>query len=720
MDKEKLIGFCSDNSGLEKIGSIAEEKTGTWGYRTAVITKDGVEKTEGDAYTLLETSMALDTGDMSGKLALIVGIEGNIGSKGYFDNIKIEYSREVLSPIPVIEGIKGEGIKDNSVIIDKGERSVTVPVVPGTDMTKLELDISVGAGAGASFTSGTWENGIITVEYGDEKAEWSVSCVERGNPVLNGFYADPNIVCFDGTYYIYPTTDGGTGWNSTQFKVFSSKDLVNWTDEGVILDAKDIPWSGGVNTWAPTIAEKDGKYYFYFSAKNKNDDIKSLGVAVADSPTGPFESTDAPIVEGGELPGQMIDPAVFVDDDGSTYLYWGNGAMYMAKLSDDMLSIEGEIQTITPSNFREAAFVIKRNGVYYFMWSANDTGEPRYEVHYGTSDSPYGPIEGDTTILSYRNANDPRIKATGHNSVVNVPGTDEWYICYHRFNLPRYGEVTAQSSEAGNHREVCIDRMEFAEDGSIMPIIPTLEGITEPVEPKTVSFSKCAVNDGNLEFSLNIDPAADADIYTAVYGNDGSLIRLFKNEAEGSMPVDENMVYTVKVMAWTKDGMEPVDDAETRTVSSAGKIAISEDMLSGSRSWEDRGSVNFYKAADGDIETYFVGLAKGYVTINLGEPMFIHGIGYAPRTGYESRMNGGEFYGSNDNETWTLLYKVSSIPGSGSITKVGIDDILDSENAYRYVKYTVPAGTNQAGEEYLCNVAEIELYGISAGAAGDR
>ncbi len=566
VSETELTEFCTDTSGLIKIGSVCDEKTATWGYRTAVVDANGAEFTENSGYTLLDTSEALDITDVSGDMALIVGIDGDIGSKAYFEYIKINYSREVSAPMPIIEGICGDGIKDYTVEINKSDRSVVIPVIPGTDISTLDPEIITSGEA--SLTDGTWADGTITVTYGDREVEWSVCCEERGNPVLNGYYADPNIVCFDDTFYIYPTTDCGTSWDSTSFKVFSSKDMINWTEEGVILDLADVSWSGGVNAWAPTIAEKNGKFYFYFSAKNKDDDVKSLGVAVSDSPTGPFEAMDTPLIEGGELSGQMIDPAVFIDDDGTAYLYWGNGSMYMAKLSDDMLSIDGEIYNITPSNFREGAFVIKRGGTYYFMWSCNDTGEPTYQVHYGTSDSPYGPIEGNTTILSYYNTDDSRIKATGHNSVVNVPGTDEWYICYHRFNIPGYGNVTSKNSEAGNHREVCIDRLTFNEAGEIETVTPTLAGITEPVTAKAASIVACEVSDNVLNIEFAVSDSANADIYTAVYASDGHLAGVIINKSEAQISVEPDEVYTVKLMIWYNGDMTPVSVAEERVVSS--------------------------------------------------------------------------------------------------------------------------------------------------------
>lgn len=559
--EDMLKGFCADNASLDLIGSISDSKKGRWGYRTGVISKEDVSITEGsNLYVISEASQKLTIGDKIGKKAIIVGITGDIGTKAYFDKITVKYERPVAAPTPDIEGIKGDGIKDNAVEIDKKNKSIVVPVIPGTDISKLNPEIVIDDCADASLTDGTWANGTITVECGEDVQKWSVQCVDRGNPVLNGFYADPNIVVFGDTYYIYPTTDGGTSWDSTYFKAFSSKDMVNWKDEGVILDLKDVSWSGGVNAWAPTIAEKNGKYYFYYSSKNKDNDEKSLGVAVSDSPTGPFVDKGEPLTDGTNLKGQ-IDPAVFTDDDGQSYLYWGNGStMYAAKLNDDMVSFDGEWVKMNPPHFREGSFVIKRNGIYYFMWAANDTREPAYEVWYGTSTSPLGPISGATRILTCEDTDDERIKSTGHHSVINVPNTDEWYICYHRFNISRYGDVTDKNTEAGNHREVCIDKMEFNADGSIKPITATLEGITEKVYTKNIAFKKCEVNNGKLEYELSVNDKLNADIYVAVYNSDGVLIDVLQNKYTGIVDVDDDEQYTVKAMGWEKGGMKPITD----------------------------------------------------------------------------------------------------------------------------------------------------------------
>lgn len=229
------------------------------------------------------------------------------------------------------------------------------------------------------------------------------------NPILHGFHADPEILYSRLTkqYYIYPTSDGFPGWGGSYFKVFSSKDLKTWKEERVILDMlKDVSWANG-NAWAPCIEEKqiDGryKYFFYYSANPVTNKGKQIGVATADSPTGPFTDSGKPIITSSPVGrGQQIDVDVFTDPvSGKCYLYWGNGYMAGAELNEDMVSIKEEtIKVMTPQGgtlktyaFREAPYVFYRKGLYYFLWSVDDTGSPNYHVAYGTSDSPLGPIQ---------------------------------------------------------------------------------------------------------------------------------------------------------------------------------------------------------------------------------------------------------------------------------------------------------------------------------------
>jgi len=301
------------------------------------------------------------------------------------------------------------------------------------------------------------------------------------NPVLKGYYADPDCIYSHktGKFYIYPTSDGFDGWSGTYFKTFSSDNLVDWKDEGTILDLhKDVTWADR-NAWAPCIIERkiDGqyKYFYYFTAAQK------IGVAVADDPTGPFVDSGKPLVdfkpEGIDW-GMEIDPDVFQDpESGKYYLYWGNGYMAGAELNDDMVSLKMDtLQVMTPDQtFREGTHVLYRDGKYYFLWSEDDTRSPNYRIRYATAYKPLGALKvRDENIVIEK---DPAagIYATGHNSTIQVPGTDEWYIVYHRFCYP--DGINMPDGAGGFHREVCIDRMVFGDSGRIEQVKPTHEGI---------------------------------------------------------------------------------------------------------------------------------------------------------------------------------------------------------------------------------------------------
>ncbi|UFS59940.1 family 43 glycosylhydrolase [Subtercola endophyticus] len=286
---------------------------------------------------------------------------------------------------------------------------------------------------------------------------------------LRGYYADPHLMAFDGRYYLYPTSDGVEGWEATTFRVFSSPDLVDWSDHGVIIDlASDVAWADH-RAWAPAIAERSGRYYFYFTAEN------NIGVAVSDSPTGPFTDLGHPLVADGDFEGTAIDPSVFTDDDGTVYLFWGNSVAHGVRLSDDMQSFDpAAVFSWKPTNFREAAWVHRRGEVYYLSWSENDTREEDYRVRYATGPTAFGPWSDRGTLV----AKVPQrgIRATGHHSILRVPGTDDWVIAYHRFAIP-HGD--------GFHREVVIDRLVHRADGTIEPVVPTREPLRIPIPPRS-------------------------------------------------------------------------------------------------------------------------------------------------------------------------------------------------------------------------------------------
>ena len=302
----------------------------------------------------------------------------------------------------------------------------------------------------------------------------------NNNPVLSGYYADPEILYSKKTkkYYLYPTSDGFTGWSGNYFKAFSSDNLTNWKDEGIIIQlGKDVSWADR-NAWAPCIVEKKikgkYKYFYYFTAAQK------VGVAVADHPAGPFKDLGKPLLADrpeGVNRGQVIDPDVFTDPrSGKSYIYWGNGFMAGAELNHDMVSIKPGTQTILKPDrtYREGTYVFYRKGKYYFLWSEDDTRSPNYRVRYAISDSPLGKFTIPENNLILAKDSLQGIFGTGHNSVLQIPGKDEWYMVYHRFSYP---DGIKMGDAAGYNREVCIDKLEFNEDGSIRQVVPTHKGV---------------------------------------------------------------------------------------------------------------------------------------------------------------------------------------------------------------------------------------------------
>ncbi|MFN0256919.1 family 43 glycosylhydrolase [Pedobacter ureilyticus] len=387
-------------------------------------------------------------------------------------------------PAQVLSTAKADVIKKNNIIVDTTKKTLFLPLKDGANLKAIDPlfqqipYVSILPKAPYDFSQGSVK---VTINILGQKPQvYTIHAGVNHNPVLNGYYADPEILYSNKTqkYHLYPTSDGFTSWSGTSFKSFSSTDLVNWKDEGTLLDLpKEVSWAKR-NAWAPAMAERkingQYKYFYYFTAAQK------VGVAVADHPSGPFKDSGKALVSkrpAGIKGGQEIDPDVFIDPQTQkAYLYWGNGYMAGAVLNDDMVSIDtNSIKVMTPdATFREGTEVFYRNGKYYFLWSEDDTRSENYRVRYGYSDSPMGKIivPENNLILAKDAANG--IYGTGHNSVIQVPGKDEWYIVYHRFTRPR---GITMGNAAGYNREVCIDKMEFNSDGSIKKVIPTVAGI---------------------------------------------------------------------------------------------------------------------------------------------------------------------------------------------------------------------------------------------------
>lgn len=312
--------------------------------------------------------------------------------------------------------------------------------------------------------------GVLAVT--DEELALLERFFDHKKPVVEGLFADPDLACFDGTYYLYPTTDGFTDWSGTKFSVFASKDLRKFQKAADIFDMADgdVPWAVG-SAWAPCIAEKDGKYYYYFCGK-RVDGKSCIGAAVSDYPEGPFVPAAEPMITMEMMEtyqiqmSQTIDPSIY-QENCETYLLFGNGYAAIAKLTPDMMHIVPETMKNLEGlyDFREAVTVLKRDEIYHFTWSCDDTGSENYHVNYGTSDSLYGPVRFEKTIL--QKDVQKGVLGTGHHSICKVPGKDAYWIAYHRFGTP-----LAQYPEGkGFHRETCVAPLEFDEAGKMMEVI---------------------------------------------------------------------------------------------------------------------------------------------------------------------------------------------------------------------------------------------------------
>lgn len=296
--------------------------------------------------------------------------------------------------------------------------------------------------------------------------------VSSGNPIFPGWYADPEGVVFEKKYWIFPTFSAPYN-QQVLMDAFSSKDLVNWEKHSRIVDTAAIKWAKRA-MWAPAIIHKDNKYFLFFAANDIQSEQEpgGIGVAVSDNPAGPFKDyLGKPLLDKIVNRAQPIDQFVFHDKDGQYYMIYGGwGRCNITRLNKDFTGFipfeDGNVfKEITPKGYVEGPIMFIRNNKYYFMWSEGGWTGPDYRVAYAIADSPFGPFERIGTVLQQ----DPQIASgAGHHSVIKSPSSGEWYIIYHRRPL---GETDA------NHRVTCIEKMVFDEDGKILPVRITNEGV---------------------------------------------------------------------------------------------------------------------------------------------------------------------------------------------------------------------------------------------------
>ena len=286
------------------------------------------------------------------------------------------------------------------------------------------------------------------------------------NPITSKiFTADPAALVDNGRVYLYVGNDeapeGGKEYVMNEWRVFSSCDMKNWTAHPDPVPYTTFKWAGR-DAWAGDIAKRDGKYYFYSTVDHKTITGKAIGVAVSNSPTGPFVDARGSALVSNDMTHETniawddIDPAVFIDDDGQAYLYWGNTVMKYAKLKPNMIELDGPIHTVGLDNFVEASYLHKHKGKYYLSYSRHFPEETVVM----TGPSATGPWSFGGVVME-KNSNVKTI----HQAIVAFNGKS--YIFYHNGKLPGGGEF---------HRSVAVEELHYGPDGAILPVAQTAQG----------------------------------------------------------------------------------------------------------------------------------------------------------------------------------------------------------------------------------------------------
>lgn len=345
----------------------------------------------------------------------------------------------------------------------------------------------------------------------------TIVTLKAQNPIINDqFTADPTAKVFEGKIYVYPSHDIPSPIDRLKewfcmadYHVFSSENLTDWTDHGVILSQENVPWVApdSYSMWAPDCVFKNGKYYFYFPSTPKGEGKRgfSIGVAVADKPNGPF------IPQAESIKGvNGIDPCVFIDKDGQGYIYWSGRGMSVAKLKDNMLELASEPIKIEglPKGFTEGPFTFERNGKYYFTYPW--VKEKTETLAYAMGDNPMGPFEFKGIIMD----ESPTGCWTNHHSLVEFK--DQWYLFYHHNDY---------SPEFDKNRSMRIDSLFFNPDGTIQKVIPTLRGVGITDARKEIQldrYSRLSDQEATIDY---LNPANKFEGWKTILNKDGAWVQ---------------------------------------------------------------------------------------------------------------------------------------------------------------------------------------------------
>ena len=363
---------------------------------------------------------------------------------------------------------------------------------------------------------------------------FAVTTVVAQNPIIRDqFSADPTARVFNGKVYLYPSHDIPTppgknlreNWFCMEdYHVFSSENLTDWTDHGVIVTQTKVPWLTRINydMWAPDCVEKNGKFYFYFPVGGR------IGVAIADKPEGPYTVLDKPVEGIGG-----IDPCVLIDKDGQAYIFTARGRISVAKLKDNMIEVDGEPQTVANLPTRgliEGPYAFERNGKYYLTYPHVENQIERLE--YSMGDSPMGPFKPVGVIMD----ESPTGCWTNHHSLVQYNG--QWYLFYHdRDYSPNFDK----------NRSVRADSLFFNPDGTIKKVIRTFRGIGVTDATSQIQLDRySAISDKGVSIAF-IDTTNRFEGWKTILDNTGAWIKY------NTVGFDKNMK-KVQVKAESKSG----------------------------------------------------------------------------------------------------------------------------------------------------------------------
>ncbi|WP_433554670.1 family 43 glycosylhydrolase [Micromonospora zamorensis] len=339
------------------------------------------------------------------------------------------------------------------------------------------------------------------------------------NPIVQHIYtADPAPLVHDGRVYLYTghDEDGSTYFTMREWRVWSSADMVNWTDHGSPMSLSTFAWADA-NAWAGQVIARNGKFYWYVPVRQRSNGQMVIGVGVADSPTGPFrDAIGRPLVGNNE-----IDPSVFIDDDGQAYLYWGNPGLWYVKLNSDMISYSGSATRITlttagfgtragnasrPTLYEEGPWVFKRNGLYYNVFAAECCSE---FIAYSTAPGPTGPWTYRGTIMPRQGSS-----FTNHAGVIDFNGGS--YFFYHNGALPGGGGYT---------RSVAVEKFSYNSNGTIPTITMSTAGAPQVgtlnpygrQEAETIAWGSGIETEPSSEGGMNVGWIENGD-YVKVKG----------------------------------------------------------------------------------------------------------------------------------------------------------------------------------------------------------